>query len=530
MKDAPSIATPVTNRLNVYLIKDVIVDADHATKMGEDPKIQKKQIDDVGTFYFKQSSSNTPDWVTRFFINTLSNELHYFNSSSASGLLIVSVKIKSKKKLFAIPFGTGRFLLRDEVCEERFGLRTSLNMLSPDGLRSMGKRTLAHNPKVSVEQVSKAGIASDFQIDVEKDIINSITGNCAVSDFGKIITGKDSLSVSYKIDITNVVDFCRKCYDFYIKDSYKASFDWIDHIKELKSSAVITKLETKLIKLIENRSKDVWLSPPVVIDWADFYFFRYSAKKSDNPFEELDITDFLNETKLAASLTIDDLRSNDITCWRASKAEFSYKWRVYSCLNAEIVIGRSAYLLDAGKWYEINKDFVSKVDAIYKTIPWIDLGLPPYTHTTENEYNRAIAPTISGHCLDAKNINHGGGYSKIEFCDVISDKNELLYVKKYSGSATLSHLFAQGFVSCELLLKDDDFKRKVIALLPASAKSIIPVSPINPNQFKVNYVIISKKKKKMNLPFLSKVNLKNFYQTLRYYGYDVRLCHVENNS
>lgn len=522
-------AVPVTNRLNVYLIKESIATADQATKIAEDSKIKKKQIENVGTFYFKESNSNTPDWVSRFFLNTLSDEVRYFNSSSSCALLIVNVNIKKKTKLFAIPFGTGRFILKDNVHEDRFGLKTSLNMLSPDGLKSMGKRTLAHNPKISIEQVSKASMASDFQIDVEKDIVNSITGNCSIADFGKIVTGKDSLSVSYKIDVTNVVDFCKRCFELYTRNSYKANFDWIDHIKELKDSVIIDKLDSKLVDLINKDSKQVWLSAPAIIDWTDFDGFKYSTRKSSLLFEELDVDSFLGEADLKRPLTIEDLHDNYITCWRASKDEFVHRWRVYFCLNAEIAIGKSKYLLDAGKWYEINKTFVSQVEAIYKTIPWVDLGLPPYKHKSENDYNEAIAPLVSGYCLDAKNIMHGGGYSKIEFCDVISDDRKLFYVKKYIGSATLSHLFSQGYISGELLLNDSDFRNKVITHLPDTAKSLISVSPIAPKDYEIDYVIIAKGKKKVTIPFFSKINLKNFYITLTNYGYKVNLCHVENH-
>ena len=530
MKTPGSTVTPVTNRLNVYLIKDIITNPDDATKIKEDTTIQKKDIKNVGTFYYTKSRSYTPDWVEKFFRGSLAEEVNQFSSSSSKGLLIVKSKIKSKTKLFAIPFGSGRFILKDNVCEERFGLKASLNMLSPDGLKSMGKRTLAQNPKISIEQVSKAGLASDFEIDIEKDIVNSITGNCTIADFGKIVTGKDALSVSYKIDITNVVQFCNRCYEFFNKDAYKANFDWIDHIKELKNPTIINKLDIKLIDLIEKSSPQVWLAPPEIIDWTDFSGYKYSSRKADDIYQELSVDDFLNETKMKGVLTLDDLNKNVVTCWKESKDEFSDRWRVYSCLNAQITIGKAVYLLDAGKWYEISKNFVTLVDIACSAIPWVNLGLPAYKHADENAYNTAIAPIISGYCLDAKNISHGGGYSKIEFCDVISDTKKLLYVKKYSGSATLSHLFAQGYVSGDLLLNDLDFRQKVIELLPTPAKSLIPVTAIVPKDYEINYVIIAKGKKKVSLPFFSKINLKNFYKTLTNYGYKVNLCHIENHS
>ncbi|MBK9589344.1 MAG: TIGR04141 family sporadically distributed protein [Sphingomonadales bacterium] len=66
----------------------------------------------------------------------------------------------------------------------------------------------------------------------------------------------------------------------------------------------------------------------------------------------------------------------------------------------------------------------------------------------KNAYNQDVAKELAGSfCMDADLITHGGGHSKIEFCDVITAEKAFLHVKRYSGSAQLSHLFSQGVVS-----------------------------------------------------------------------------------
>jgi uncharacterized protein (TIGR04141 family) len=527
---APHSVDPLSNRLNVYLTKDIVTAFDDATIISRDKGITKKEIIGVGVLYFKRSFSSTPNWVTNFFNDELTQqEKDQLFTATSRALLVVKVQVKRKSRFFCIPFGSGRFLMKEGIQEERFGLRTCLNILAEDKIRSIGKRTISQNPKASNEQISRASDASDFQIDIEKDLLQSITGHCTQKDFGRIITGKDSLSVSYKIDVRNVVKFLEKCLATYKRDDYKTNFDWIDQIKEIKGKKTVETLNTKLVSLLNNSSKDVWLAPPEIIDWTDFAGFKYSTKKGDDLFEELNMHDLIGQAG-GASLDIDYLNDQNITCWSNNTAEISHRWKTYKCLNAEVKKGRSVFILDSGKWYEIDKDFVSKVEAAYNLIPWSSLKLPAYKHTDEATYNVDVSTALSGYCLDANNISHGGGYSKIEFCDVLTANKELLFVKRYSGSATLSHLFAQGYVTGELLLNDDAFRRKVVAELPRVYKKIVAVGEIEAKDYHLYYVIIAKGKKKISMPFFSKVNLKNSYRTLTNYGYKVSLCHVENRN
>jgi uncharacterized protein (TIGR04141 family) len=47
-------------------------------------------------------------------------------------------------------------------------------------------------PKFSREQLSRGGIAADFGIDIEQDLIQAITGKSSDEKFGNTITGKNS--------------------------------------------------------------------------------------------------------------------------------------------------------------------------------------------------------------------------------------------------------------------------------------------------------------------------------------------------
>ncbi|HPH38014.1 MAG TPA: TIGR04141 family sporadically distributed protein [Sediminibacterium sp.] len=518
-----------TNKLNIYLIKDKYLDEDSITRIGDDVEIVKVLLNNVGSFYFKKSFLNPPDWIESFFKNDKAIDPTNFLGSGSKAVLIIKILYRNKNRFFAIPFGSGRFLLRDFCYEERFGLITSLNILESKSIRGIDKRTLSTNPKSSREHIARASEAVDFQIDFEKDLIHSITGKTSDAAFGNIITGKEALSVSAKIDISNIKEFLKRTLNTFEKKDYQKNFKWIDQIKEVKIQDTITKLNEQLIKKINDKDETVWLAVPEIIDWTDFKGFKYSTRRKDKLHDELEIPIFLDETGIIID-SVSDLVGTFISCWGASNDDYLYRWNAYACLNAEIDIRKKKYFLSNSKWYEINSEFVAEVNRVFGKIKLLDLKLPDYNHAKEGDYNTEAALELKALCLDAKNLSYGGGHSKIEFCDILTKDKRLIHVKKYGGSAVLSHLFAQGFVSAELLLTDDVFRKKVIEeLLPASFKKVIPLKKPNASDYSIVFAIITKQKgAKLTIPFFSKVVLKQNKKILEAYGYKMFLSKIRN--
>jgi uncharacterized protein (TIGR04141 family) len=518
-----------TNKLNIYLIKDNYSVEDSITNISDDRDISRVELPDVGVFYYKRSFTNPPDWITSFFNNHSAIDPDNFFGSGSKAVLIVKIPYRSKNRFFAIPFGSGRFLLKDFCYEERFGLITSLNILEAKSIRGLDKRTLSTNPKSSREQIARASEAVDFQIDFEKDLVQSITGKSTDTSFGNIITGKEALSVSAKIDISNIKDFLKKSLSTFEKKDYQRNFKWIDQIKEVKVQSIIDKLNEKLIKKVNEKDETTWLAVPEIIDWTDVKGFKYSRRKKDRLHDELELPDFLSESGITVTNT-DDLKNAAISCWSDANDDYEYSWNAFACLNAEIDIGKKKYFLSNSKWYEINSEFVDAVNREFDEIEQKNLGLPDYNHIREGDYNIAAAKQVDALCLDALNLSYGGGHSKIEFCDILTRDKRLIHIKKYGGSAVLSHLFAQGFVSAELLVTDGTFRQKVIdQLLPAAYKKLIPTKRPKAAEYEIYYGIITKQKKeKLTIPFFSKVVLKNNKKILEAYGYSIYLTKIKN--
>jgi uncharacterized protein (TIGR04141 family) len=117
------------------------------------------------------------------------------------------------------------------------------------------------------------------------------------------------------------------------------------------------------------------------------------------------------------------------------------------------------------------------------------------------------------------------GKGKIEFADLVKSDKHLVHVKKYGGSAVLSHLFSQGLVSADLLLTDKSFRKEVNAKLGDSHKSVVSESDPAPKDFTVVYAI-GTSKNDLKLPFFSIINYRNIKKQLNLYQYNVLLVKI----
>lgn len=533
-----------TNKLSIYLIKDSY--SNHKSILKNFNKLMKEEIKDgigtMGTLYYGDSHLFEPSWIRNFFGSSFENnkeqkvqyesgKLKLFNASSKAVLLI-----EHQNRIFAISFGYGRNLLNHGVWEERFGLKTTLNMVDANNLRRIDKKNMSSIPKDTSEQLSREGIATDFGIDIEQDLIQSITGKSKKEVFGRSITGKDALSVSVKVNLFGIKEFLEICYQKYLSDDYKKDFGWIDQIAEVKDPNLTEKLNGKLIENIKNDEVDrTWMAVPELVDWADVLGFSYKNSTRDTSRQDdIHLPDFLDSLSDDDKnyLSVEILKRKKIFCFDAQNEQIKHQWSAYNCLYCETNddINEKTYLLSNGKWYEVEKDFSRQVDADYRELrsQISTFTLPSYQHENEKDYNEKIAKNDNQFCcMDRKNISYGGGYSKIEFCDLLTKDKKIIHVKHYGGSSVLSHLFLQGVVSSELFIADKDFRQKVNEKLSDSHKIDNVANRPRASDYEVIFAIISSSDKDLEIPFFSKVSLRNAKRRLETYGYKVALQKIK---
>jgi len=520
-----------TNRLSIYLIKEELDALESILKDAGKVTAHNLNEDESFVLYTKDSYSHPPEWIQKFFLETPAD--FKLENSSSQGLFLAKIKVSNEKyRFFAIPFGVGHHLLKAGVIEERFGLKVVLNAVDETQLRSIDKKNMSNVPKQSWEQVSLNSVIADFGIDIEQDLILGITGKSQNEVFGKTITGKDALGVSVKVNINTIEGFLKQCFEYYCKDDYKENFGWIDQIAEIKSKTTINALNESMIEKAKGKDfNKLWMAIPEIIDWEDVEGFCYSHEKTDEKLDDIEIQGFLkglltNEDYSQASM--DMFTKRKILCYSLSSDIIKHQWKAFNCLYCEMEQNNSTFLLTNGKWYKIATDFVAQVNETYHGLlsKEINLSLPEYNHDNEAGYNEKVAQNMDDICLmDKKNIPYGGGHSKIEFCDLYSKDKEMIHVKLYGGSSVLSHLFNQGLVSGELFRAERGFRDKVNDKLPNDYK-LSNTASIQPSEYKVVYAIISRIDKELNIPFFSKVSLKNAKRRLEMIGYNIFLIKI----
>jgi uncharacterized protein (TIGR04141 family) len=511
-----------TNRLSIYMIKQEFQDLDEIITSDE----ESIEIRGVGHFYAARSYPKPPAWIANFFGEDTAG-LGRILTSSAKGVLIVPIRLNKRTTQFAVVFGFGRYLLKPGIVEERFGLKVVLNSLDLDTpFRSIDKTTLGSVPKHSHEQMSRDVTASDFGIDIEQDLVSSVTGKSRDPQLGSLITGKDSLNCSVKVNVINIVEFLKHCLRRFHSKDYRATFEWIDQITEIRDKGIEGRLNEVLVdKLNNGELEKVWMAVPEVVDWSEVQGFRYFGKKRGNIYDDVDVPtclDLLNET-----VTTEILKSRQISMISAVNHEIKSRWTLFRCLYAEISLDEEIYILNNGKWYRIATDFAEQVQADFNSIRESSIELPECTEMEPN-YNISASSSLNGACcMDRKLINHGGGHSAIEFCDIYTLDKKLIHVKKYGGSSVLSHLFSQGVVSGEMFVSDINFRVKLNQKLPRSHKLENPKARPNAGEFEVVYGIISESDGALDIPFFSKVSLRNARRRLRSFGYRVSLKKIQ---
>jgi uncharacterized protein (TIGR04141 family) len=364
--------------------------------------------------------------------------------------------------------------------------------------------------------------------------VRAISGKprIAYENFGKIVSGKDALYITAPVDTSNLQSVLAQCLERYKSDDYKENFDWIDQIAEIQDKVLISELNEELVERLQSDNRDkLWMATPEEIDWSDIKGFIYRRPDGGPLFEDLHISNLMN-LFIDRELTLNKLKLERIYAISAATDHEKHRWNAYQCIYFEVEKDGCTYMLSNSKWYEIDRRFVDAVNRYYAAIPRRANNLPDYTdeHENENAYNQYLATTLNGACLDGDNISYGGGHSKIEFCDVFSGTKEIIHAKHYSGSSTLSHLFAQGSVSGETYVSDPEFRAKVNAKMPSTLRIADPSAKYKPNDQKIVFAVIARNEGDLGIPFFSKVSLRNAVNRLVGFGYSVELAKVLNTS
>ncbi len=512
--------------LTVYLAKEEFCVADEVLK----PNAAKTEIpvklngQQLGSLFLMHSKSKPPRWAD-FFNKVVDQEQIGYNRSTGALLII-----RDQDRLFLLTFGQGRHLIRPECIETNFGLRSALNLLQPESIRSIDKSSLEALPKQAREQSGVAVGLQFFGIDIERDLLRAITGTPKHKELGLRIFGGDPLKISVDIELLEVKPLLQSILRAYNDNSYKAGpFSWIDHIGEVKDKDLTDQLDHALVTKINERALDnIWLCAPQLIEWDRVVGFKYSLGKRALRYHDTRIEEWV-ERRGQEPIDAQIIRRQKIRCVDSDDITV-FEDTVYRFVYAEIWHEGTAYILNAGRWYAVDRTYVERVEQEYKAIQKKAYTRDLLIYDDENEpaYNKRLAESspLEFVLMDTDNISLSGAASPIEPCDLYRSGKEFIHVKRYGGSSVLSHLFNQGLVSGELLQRDTEFREKFNEKLPVAFKMPSAKRMPTRGEYTVVYAIISEQEEDLTIPFFSKISLKHAVERLEAFGFKVRLAKI----
>ncbi|PKL90769.1 MAG: hypothetical protein CVV21_11490 [Candidatus Goldiibacteriota bacterium HGW-Goldbacteria-1] len=491
--------------LNIYLIKEAV--KNHKDIIKEIESVEEFSLPKYKymKFYYKPQDSKPVKWI-KLLKESVEGNLTG-KTMTASGVLVVEVK----KRLFVITFGYGRYMINDELFEDRFGLKTALNVIEYDKIRKADIKNIdARSRRASIQSV-RLGSVDELEIHTDRDILDGVSGKSQNSDiFGDYITGSLALHITVDFNLEKLKELCEIILETHDKDDYKEHFSWIDHIQFVRPKKLIESLNEELINYINNNTdsfEKIFMAPPALINWENFRGYQYG--NNVNVYDDINISEFMQVNGLQKEdIKIDVLKNKTLKCVDDTETVILATWKILDCINFEAKYESKDYMLVEGDWYEIDKDYIKKTnDRIDKVEEYSGIVFPDYNHEDEAEYNEALSNISNCILADKKLIRYGGSKSSIEFCDVVHNNIDFIHVKRFHGSSTLSHLFSQGLNSVKLFVSSDDSFRKEV-------KKIITgftyTDPINKSELTVVYAIISNSKfTKLSqvIPFFSRVSL-----------------------
>lgn len=491
--------------------------------------VNRNRIGAEGKIFTSYSEPGPPEW--QYDINLFTNSNIELAESSTNRAVVI---LKVDNRYMSITFGHGKYILNENKIVRNFGIKVAANLIDSDQIRNLNTMNI-EDVIINVQRQSSAySNKEDLQVDVYKDILKEVAGspNRREGDAApKFLVGTDFLKAKRKMNLENILTDLRYYKETYNQNTYKNNgFEWLDNILRIKDKSLISELNRRLKDAIKLNNGNVQIAANKPIDWSELDGFLLTGQNKIQKKENFNIAINSNEyfRYIRESRTpnvIDKLKKDRLLVLYNQNESVEKLSNIYNSIIFETEYDDKFYILSHGEWFEINKDYyrsiIRRVEEIEveKDIEFIEYDENHSNEFSDGEYNEGrynkhLSELDGNFLLDKKNfIPPVPGNNPIEPCDIFTRNKELIHIKRYNGSSSLSHLLSQGLVSANLLI-NTDFKNHINEQI--GEEIIHENDPIN--VFKVVYAVIHKDRNKTIheiFPFFTKVNLVKTTEQLR---------------
>ncbi len=488
----------------------------------------KKSYASNGMFYLCDETSNEPEWVSM--INKMvKKEIPSMTNKSNKGLLVMKVEMR----FFSIPFGYGRAMIDDSTIERHFGLKTALNLIDENKIKSLNSMSLEEALVDSQQQSSTLTQQSQFQISELTEVLKKISGAPGSEILASFVSGADSLTVSRRMSIMELESNLRYYLREHKRNKYKRKgFEWIDNVHIIQDKQEKDRLNNLLCeKICDGETEGITIAPNQILEWENIEYFHFIG------LQESDYSIIIDSSKYFCNIEGRDidilakLKRDSLQVKYSSYEELEKITSIYQSLITEFAIGDKYYLLAFGDWYEIKQDFFNSVMDFIRSIPIANVDLPSFSHNGEGAYNEDVcSEENSDFCLldQANYTSTGYGRSRVEPCDIVTRDKKMIHVKVGGSSSKLSHMISQGLVSSKIFANDPDFRQHINVKVESKFGSDFFSENLANSEVEIVYAIIDRGDRDVYgaLPFFTKVNLMSAIHELKSMKFKYSICKI----
>lgn len=517
---------------DLYL-QDKVTEANGFQQLNSNNALQN--LDFTSIAFLQTNKRRQPAWasfiVQNFAVDNIENV-------SNSLILLVEITVYKKKHFFAIVGGSGFAYLNKARLKFDFGLKVVLNTIDPTKISVFDSKNFNANQKQLRTTFAKGNPIQEFQFDENEELLNLMSGKPIDTNFAKRISGAVPLHLATDIAFKDIGKKCQFLLKKYRANDYKKIFPFVDKFKPIEDEDLIKELEEELKKYLSTKKHDqICLSFPTIDDFDPTHTYEYKigSKTLTSDNFEIEQVYALIEQDDTDDFSVDYLRRIRIHAINAF-GDFVSSFDFLDTITFETKNYKgNTYVLNNSHWYKIDKKYVGQIEKEFNSINIIsDSTYLPTMKPKEDEGTYNARLDITKFCLYDKKLfadKAPNSTSKIEICDAFfKDNKHLVCVKKYSGSATLSHLFAQGSVSIQLLTEYDKYKK----FFCKKTNEHFKTKEFKPDTLKIAdytivYAIATNRSDNFSklIPFFSKVNILTHLRIIKTKGAKVSLYKID---
>ncbi|RIQ22840.1 DUF6119 family protein [Jiangella rhizosphaerae] len=393
-----------------------------------------------------------------------------FDERSAFGLLLLAVD----DTVYGIGYGRGYLLISDDRKDHGFGIRFALRRLDPAEIQDVARRRIGARGRTDLTLVPDGVPIWMLGVEENADVVRRLGGRS--DELAVTFSAEDQRPVRLEAGVglrmrlgvrpEHLVGDIREIARVCAEESPNPLLQFVDNFRPIGGRARRDELDQALDAVLggEHAGEVVAVVPTDCLrGFADARSFTIKVGSVTMPVDAIETEHFLARCRLQRP-------GQRVAALRAGKVRMFQDDRHLEELGAasaihwlEAVVSRDnrRYFLLDGEWYEVDigylDDKLREIEGLFADDPSVDL--PAWQPgSTERAYNMHVQDVRPGYlCMDREMVRTTffprGGF---EACDVLGPDDALIHVKFAEGAGSLSHLFTQGAVSAQALLRSDE--------------------------------------------------------------------------